>query len=113
MIAVLIVSIICVSIACICYAFAIYDNYKIIQQVKELQEWKDANKPTGICETCTAKSVEDMYRYKQILDEIEEFANKTCDACKEFTPNKQSGVSCRYCQPTQIRNIINKAKETK
>lgn len=28
------------------------------QQVKELQEWKDANKPTGICETCTAKSIQ-------------------------------------------------------
>ena len=28
------------------------------QQVKELQERKDANKPTGICETCTAKSLQ-------------------------------------------------------
>lgn len=28
------------------------------QQVKELQEWKDANKPTGICETCTTKSLQ-------------------------------------------------------
>lgn len=28
------------------------------QQVKELQEWKGANKPTGICETCTAKSLQ-------------------------------------------------------
>lgn len=28
------------------------------QQVKELQEWKDANKSTGICETCTAKSLQ-------------------------------------------------------
>lgn len=28
------------------------------QQVEELQEWKDANKPTGICETCTAKSLQ-------------------------------------------------------
>ena len=28
------------------------------QQVKELQKWKDANKPTGICETCTAKSLQ-------------------------------------------------------
>ena len=28
------------------------------QECKELQEWKDANKPTGICETCTAKSLQ-------------------------------------------------------
>lgn len=28
------------------------------QQIKELREWKDANKPTGICETCTAKSLQ-------------------------------------------------------
>lgn len=31
---------------------------KLQQQVKELQEWKDANKPTGICETCTTKSLQ-------------------------------------------------------
>ena len=83
------------------------------QEVKELQEWKDANKPTGICETCTAKSVEDMYRYKQIVDEVKLFINRACDACKEFAPSKQSDITCRYCQLTQIRNIINKAKEVK
>lgn len=31
---------------------------KLQQQVKELQEWKDANKPIGICETCTTKSLQ-------------------------------------------------------
>lgn len=37
------------------------------QQVKELQEWKDANKPTGICETCTAKSLQAVDIYKSAL----------------------------------------------
>nr|DAQ08488.1 MAG TPA: hypothetical protein [Caudoviricetes sp.] len=45
------------------------------QECEELKEWQMANKPTGICETCTAKSVEDMYKYKQALDEIEGIAD--------------------------------------
>lgn len=50
-------------------------------------------------------------KYKQTLDEIETFVKNACDACKEFTPNKQSEISCRYCQPTQILNIISKPQE--
>lgn len=80
-------------------------------KIKELREWQEANQPTGICETCTAKSVEDMYKYKQALDEIERFCRGGCDSCKEFTPNRQSDINCRYCQFTQILNIINKIKE--
>lgn len=81
------------------------------EQTKELKEWQEANQPTGICETCTAKSVEDMYKYKQALYEVEQFINTACDACKEFTPSKQSDINCRYCQKTQIEKIINKVKE--
>lgn len=47
------------------------------------------------------------------LDNIKELANEACNACKKFTPNRQSDISCRYCQPTQILDIINKAKESK
>ena len=50
-------------------------------------------------------------RYKQGLDKIEKFAKDNCDACKEFTPTRQSDINCRYCNTTQILNIINKAKE--
>lgn len=82
-------------------------------KIKELKEWREANQPTGICETCTVKSVEDMYKYKKALDAIEEFANRVCDTCKEFTPNKQSDINCRFCQATQVLNIINKVKEDK
>lgn len=81
------------------------------QECEELKEWQMRNQPTGICETCTEKSVEDMYKYKQALKEIGDFLNGACDACKEFTPNRQGDISCRYCQPTQILNIINKVKE--
>lgn len=81
------------------------------QECEELKEWQMRNQPTGICETCTEKSVEDMYKYKQALKEIGYFLNGACDACKEFTPNRQGDISCRYCQPTQILNIINKVKE--
>lgn len=50
-------------------------------------------------------------KYKQALDEVEKFISGACDACKEFTPNKQNDLTCRYCNYTQILNIINKAKE--
>ena len=70
------------------------------------------------CETgneCKQKKCvfKDRLKYKQALDAIEEFANRACDACKEFTPNRQSDISCRYCNYTQILNIINKVKDGK
>lgn len=45
---------------------------EIIKQNKKLQalkEWKEANKPTGICETCTEKTLlqNDRYRNQIIL----------------------------------------------
>ena len=49
-------------------------------------------------------------RYKQALHEVEVWAKQMCDACKEFTPNTQSDVNCRYCNSTQILNIINKTE---
>jgi hypothetical protein len=81
------------------------------EECRKLREWQEVNQPTGICETCTAKSVEDMYKYKKAVEEIEASEKRVCDACKEFTPNRQSDISCRYCQPTQILNIIKRTKE--
>lgn len=45
------------------------------QQVKELQEWKNSNKPTGICETCTAKSLQAVDIYKRALTHIDDIVN--------------------------------------
>lgn len=45
------------------------------------------------------------------IDDIEMWAKAACNECEEFTSNKQSKISCRYCRPTQILNVINKAKE--
>ena len=50
-------------------------------------------------------------RYKRALDKIEKFTSGACDACKEFTPNEQNYLSCKYCQYKHILNIIDKAKE--
>lgn len=49
--------------------------------------------------------------YERLIDDIEMCAKSMCNACKEFTPNKQSEISCRYCQLTQLLNIINRAKK--
>lgn len=40
------------------------------EECKRLKEWQEANQPTGICETCTAESVKDMYKYKKVLNKI-------------------------------------------
>jgi len=45
-----------------------------------------------------------------ILNDIKAWVKQACNACKEFTPNKQSEINCRYCIPTQILDIISKAK---
>lgn len=50
-------------------------------------------------------------KYKQALDEIEEFANKACESCKKFFPNFQSDINCTCCQPSLILGIINKVKD--
>lgn len=67
-------------------------------KIKELKEWREANQPTGICETCTAKSVEDMYKYKQALDEIEKYL----DAQQKYFDGEDYH---------KLLDIINKAKE--
>ena len=69
------------------------------QEIKELKEWQQANQPTGICETCTAKSVEDMYKYKQALDEVEYVCRNLLD--DDYMRNVAES----------ILNIINKMEE--
>lgn len=54
-----------------------------------------------------------MVKYEKALDEIEQFINIACDACKKFIPSKQSDINCRYCQKTQIEKIINRVKGKK
>ena len=71
---------------------------------------KETGSLIGRCNKLNKKQQE-CEKYKQAFDAIEEFANRACDACKEFTPNRQSDISCRYCIYTQILNIINKVKE--
>lgn len=76
-------------------------------KIKELKEWREANQPTGICETCTAKSVEDMYKYKQVLNKIKENIKEYCkNMCMAETRE-----TCESCQNTEILDVINKAKE--
>ena len=69
-------------------------------KIKELKEWQEANQPTGICETCTAKSVEDMYKYKKALDKIKRIVMGANSISQLDTDNIK-----------QILNVINKVKE--
>ena len=38
------------------------------QENKELKEWKEANKPTGICETCTEKANRTLDAIRKIIN---------------------------------------------
>lgn len=69
---------------------------KLQQQVKELQEWKDANKPTGICETCTAKSLQAYDICRNALTYIDHLINHS------------EQISClNHEEIKKIREILN------
>lgn len=74
---------------------------RLKQEAKELKEWQEANQPTGICETCTAKSVEYADKCRIALVEIE-YVTKELFLGVE---NKDRP----YCE--KILDIINKTKE--
>ena len=87
-------------------------------KIKELKEWREANQPTGICETCTVKSVEDMYKYKKALDEIGKLISKfeSSDGCDygdfdcENCSDLDEDTVCAYKLKKVIKGITNKAK---
>lgn len=43
------------------------ENRQLKVQVADLEEWRTANQPTGICETCTDSSVQLNTVYKRVL----------------------------------------------
>lgn len=69
---------------------------KLKKEVKKLKEWQEANQPTGICETCTAKSVEYSDECQKALDEI-----------GELIRNELVNEGLGHL----ISNVINKVKE--
>lgn len=76
------------------------------EECERLREWQTANEPTEICKTCTTKSVEDMYKYKQALDEIEENIKEYCkNMCMADTRE-----TCEICQNTEVLDIIRKTE---
>ena len=86
-----------------------FDLYK--QLARKEQECEEINLKNErlVAEKYTMN--EEILKLKQALNEIERFCKDACDSCKKFTPNRQSDISCRFCQATQILNIINKVKE--
>lgn len=75
----------------------LYYAMDLEEQIKELQEWKDANKPTGICETCTDKTLQLNDKYRRLLQSVksvlEYYANSRIGEENEF------GMSvCRVSQ---------------
>lgn len=86
--------------------------YKLFKQIKRKEQECETLKSENFTFEELIKTQEELInKYKEALDNIEEFGNIYCDTCKEFTPIKQSDIVCRYCQKTQIEKIIKKLKE--
>ena len=86
-----------------------FDLYKQLKRKEQECEEINLKNERLVAEKYTMN--EEILKFKQALDEIERFCKDACDSCKKFTPNRQSDISCRFCQATQISNIINKVKE--
>lgn len=78
------------------------------RECEKLKQWKEDAENLFKTQTDNANKI--INRYKQVLDEIEKFANKACESCKKFFPNFQSDINCTCCQPSLILGIINQAK---
>ena len=70
---------------------------KKYNKCEELKEYIQANQPTGICETCTAKALLENDKYRQSLKEIEEYL----DAQQKYFDGEDYH---------NLLDIINKAK---
>lgn len=74
------------------------------QENEELKEYIQANKATGICETCTHKALLENDCYHKVLKEIERI-------CLEDTYTFADGTELRYDSLDDILDVINKAKD--
>ena len=76
------------------------------KEIEELKEYIQANKATGICETCTHIALIENDRYYKALKEIEEIV-------KDWYKNEWSCYKCRINMDKKLKkilDIINKAK---
>lgn len=85
-----------------------YESKRLIDQLKkeneELKEYIQANKATGICETCTHTALIENDHYRKALKEIEVYIQSQLDGFGNdvYAMNK---VAINH-----IQDIINKAK---
>ena len=86
-----------------------FDLYKQLKRKEQESEEINLKNERLVADKYTMN--EEILKLKQALDEIERYCKDVCDSCKKFTPNRQSDISCRFCQATRISNIINKVKE--
>lgn len=85
------------------------------KQVKDLTEWKEDNKSTGICKTCIDKTLQLNYKYREAFKQIKYLINKIVDSneciygdynCENCSPLGLDTV-CSYKLKNTILKIIN------
>ena len=86
------------------------DNYRLMQECEELKEQLQANQPTGICETCTAKAILQNDKYRKALEEIEKFCNSVSAEENLYNSHHFSDGSMVVEVADSVLDIINKAK---
>ena len=79
------------------------------KQVKDLTEWKEANKPTGICETCTDKTLQLNDKYREAFKQIKYLINKIDDSNECI----YGDYNCENCSPLGLDTVCShKIKNT-
>ena len=79
------------------------------KECEELKEYIQANKATGICETCTHIALIENDRYRKALEEINGLIQSTLDDFEEDSIDQQLEFSKQIGM--NILDIINKAKD--
>ena len=93
------------------------ENRQLKVQVADLEDWRTANQPTGICETCTDRSVQLNTEYKCVLQK----ARDTLTYYENVVPEKSiksgsvmisySGVSGREINTTYTPTYAREMKQ--
>lgn len=80
------------------------------QEIEELKEYIQANKATGICETCTHTALIENDHYRKALDKIEGLIKNFCKDCSDYENCNWDKEGCYYSLIPNLKDIINKAR---
>lgn len=84
------------------------------QECEELKEYIEVNKATGICETCTHKTLQENDYYRRTFKEIEKIVLE--QMIQKYGDNESYPNTCVYCSEREIcliKNILDICSKAK